>query len=181
MRLGKKKIREDTAVATYIDFLASAIKRDWDEIHQNFKDLVKEIGLADDAIIRDERRAVDAFCGANIALAMQAVKNLFPLEQAERLKSLIIDVLDDENRIEVIKYNDIYERAVKDLEDPVSVISGIVLSCWLGEDMMKLKELGLGLQFLVMYIDELFVGYSKYWKTIKEKYKLIESGSSLEQ
>jgi hypothetical protein len=173
MQLGMKEISEDTAVAMYINFLANAIKRDWEKIYQNLKDLAKETGINHDITIVDEKKAIDTFFGANVALNTQAINNLFSKEQATRLEKAIINVINDEYRTEVTKYKEIYNKALVDIENPVSAISYVVLSYWLGEEIKKLKEHGLSLLFLVMYIEGLFIGYGNYWITIKEKYKLI--------
>ena len=176
MSLRKKEITEATAAVTYINSLAERIKCDWDEIHKGLKDLSK-----DKHIIKNEREAIDAYCRASIAIGMQAVRNIFSAEQTERLNAWIMYFLDDENRAEVMKYNEIYEKAVEDLEEPVGTVSGVLLFQWLGKDVKKLKGLGLRFQFLVMYIDENFLRNGEYWKIVKEKYKLTESDLPLPQ
>lgn len=173
MSSAKKGVTEDTAVVIYLDTIAERIKRDWDNIHRSVKEL-----SGDKHIIRNERQAIDAFMRANIAVGMQAVNNIFTTEQAKRLNGWIMYFLDDENRAEVMKYNEIYEKAAKDVEEPVGTVAGALLFQWLGKDVKKLKGLGLRLQFLCMGIDEEFSINGRYWKTVQEKYKLTASDLS---
>ena len=161
---------EDTAAVTYINFLAERIKRDWHKIHEGLKDLSGEKHL-----VRNERQAIDAFFRASIAIGMQAIKNIFVAKQAESLNRWIMHLLDDENRTEVMKYNEIYEKAVENIEEPIGTVAGVLLINWMGKGYEKFDRLGVRGQLLCMGIGEELLVNGQYWKTVKEKYKLKAS------
>jgi hypothetical protein len=168
-----KQCTEAYAAVNYIDVLGERIKHGWDEIRNSLKELSEG-----KLIIRNERQAIEGLYRATVAMGMQAVKNIFLTEQAERLNGWIMYVLDDKNRTEVMKYNQIYEKAAKNVDDPASAVSRtLLIHCWLGGDLKRFEELGLRRHTLIPFINELFLWCGRYWNIVREECKLVESDS----
>jgi len=169
---GKKKIDEDSIVALYIDTLVGVIKKQWDKIISDLKDLARQTGITQDIKILNEREAIDTFFIANIAISLQTINNLFPKEQSKRLQELIIEVLDDEQKTEINNFTDIYNKAVENIDDPIYLISSTLLYKWLGQEIRELEKKVTYLHLIIMYIEKIISGYGDFWNNVKVTYKL---------
>ncbi len=91
MNLFKKKLTEQEAAAFVITGILKNAQSSWPALHKSFKDFFQ-----DKFKILDENMASFDLSLAAIAQEMQALKNIFPKEQAERIEKWIFKCMESD-------------------------------------------------------------------------------------
>jgi hypothetical protein len=90
--------------------------------------------------VKDETMATLNCTLAAISLGLQAVKNLYPSEQARRIEQLVFSELNDRWATEELKqYDEAYHRESVSELDPLGAVVGRLLHRWLGENIRNFE------------------------------------------
>lgn len=180
MSLFKKKITEQEAASSFALHIVKETQDEWPAIYKKLKDSFKE-----KFIIEDEKRAALDLALAVIALDLQAVKNLFPKDQAERIEKWVfksIDVTDwgEYAVTEVKKYGEEFQKDILNINggdslngDPLSAISAHLLRRWLGKNIQNFNVTGFVNPLLLLIITTHLAFLSGNWKRIKHNFKIV--------
>lgn len=157
-------------------------KETWPIIYQNIKNHHGE-----DFNIENEDSALFDLALAAIALDLQAVKNIFQVEQASRIKNWVYKSIEFDDweldvHNELNEYTKVYENAILAIEsggNPLTAIPGRLAHRWLGENIRKFeieineKKTGAISPLLIMDISSALSTFIGKWKKLSNRYKLI--------
>lgn len=183
MSLFKKKLTEQEAASHFVLYIIKEAQDAWPTIHKNLKDSFKE-----KFIIEDEKMAAFDLALAAIAQDLQAVKNLFPKDQAERIEKWVLKCIDTEDWgeyavDEVKKYGETFQKDIQNISaggDPLSVIPTRLLQRWLGKNIqnfdveMSGKKTGIISPVLLMMVSSTLAAFLGTWKRLKDDFKIVE-------
>lgn len=153
----------------------------WPTIYKSLKKSFKK-----KFVVKNETMAAFDLALAAIVQDLQAVKNLFPTEQAERIEEWVLEFIDSKDYWgeyavnEVKKYGEIFQNEIQTGGDPLSVIPGCLLHRWLGENIknfdveMNGKKTGVISPILLMMVSSTLIAFLGTWKRLKDKFKLVE-------
>lgn len=144
MTTTKKKLTEQEAASLFILYLTKEAQDAWPTIKKNLEDAFSER-----FIVTEE----DMVASYDLALAamsqdLQALKNLFPEDQARRLEKWVLKLLgelDDWGKYadsEVNKYSNAFQKCLDNIElygNPINVIPILLLHKWLGSNIDNIE------------------------------------------
>ena len=179
----KSVITELKAAAQSNEQVLRRAQAEWPAIYQRFR-----VTLGDRFRVGNEQMAPFDLALAAIALDLQAIKNLFPADQAKRIEGWVEKLLDTrewgEYAIsEVRAYGRQFQKEVETVEkggDPISAIPTRLLRRWLGDDIRRFdvemgsKKTGFIDPILVCMAVETLMPFAGTWKSIRDQYELVE-------
>lgn len=112
---------------------------------------------------------------ATLVFLMQAIKNFFPLSQAQRLEQKIYETVKIVGNTSLLQ---IYIDAKEEYYDPINAIPYKLITRWIGED---IKLSAVNKMLMCMQINYSLMPVMGYWKQIKKSYKIIETDEKVEQ
>lgn len=183
MSLFKKKLTEQEAASHFVLYIIKEAQDTWPAIHKSLKESFK-----DKFVVEDEKMAAFDLALAAIAQDLQAVKNLFPKDQAERIEKWVLKCIDTEERgeyavDEVKKYGEKFQKDIQNINvggDPLSAIPARLLQRWLGKNIqnfdveMNGKKTGIISPVLLMMVSSMLAAFLGSWKKLKDNFNLIE-------
>lgn len=189
MPLFKKKLSEQEAALHFIGSIMIEAPSAWKAIYEDLKNT-----FPDQFILEREKRANFDLSLAAIALDLQAVRNLFPVIQTERIEKWVYECCNTGDWgeyavAEVREYGKVFQEHTPNMyvgTFPVSAVSARLLRRWLGENIhnfeIDMGDFGNGGKTgivsldvqLQMMVDSLLMGFIGRWKGIKDNFKLIE-------
>jgi len=183
MAFFKKKLSEQEASSHFVLYIIKEAQDAWPTIHKNLKESFK-----DKFVVEDEKMAAFDLALAAIAQDLQAVKNLFPKDQAERIEKWVLKFIDTEDWgeyavDEVKKYGDKFQKDIQNIKaggDPLSAIPARLLQRWLGKNIqnfdveMSGKKTGIISPVLLMMVSSMLAAFPGSWKKLKDDFNLIE-------
>ena len=183
MSLVKKKLTEQEAASQFVLYIMKEAQNVWPTIYKNLKDSFKE-----KFVVEDEKMAAFDLALAAIAQDLQAVKNLFPKDQAERIGKWVLKYIDTEDWgeyavDEVKKYGEKFQKDIQNINaggDPLSAIPAHLLQRWLGKNIqnfdveMNGKKTGIISPVLLMTVSNTLTAFLGTWKRLKDDFKIIE-------
>lgn len=189
MPLFKKKLTEQEAAAQFVLHIMRETQVAWPTIRKSLKDTFKE-----KFIVEDETMAAFDLALAAIAQDLQAVRNLFPNDQAERIKKWVYQFIDTEDWgeyavAEVKKYGEKFQIDIQNINaggDPLSAIPARLVQRWLGQNIhnfvveMNGDKTGIISPVLLMMIGGTLSAFLGTWKRIKNDFKLVEGDLPLD-
>lgn len=178
-----KKLTEQEAALQFVLHITKEAQDAWPTIYKNLKDFFKE-----KFVIEDETMAVFDLMLAAIAQDLQAVKNLFPAEQAERIEKWVLELIDTEEWgeyavNEVKKYGEKFQTEVQNVKaggDPLSAIPARLLQRWLGKNIKNFdveisgKKTGVIDPIVLTMVSGALTAFLGTWKGVRDKFNLIE-------
>lgn len=190
-----KKLTEQEAALQFIGYIMNEASTAWPTIYEELKDTFQ-----DQFVLEQEKMANLDLSLAAIALDLQAIKNLFPNIQAERIEKWVYECLNTgdwgEYAVEEVKkYGKEFQEHTPNMyvgTNPLSAVSARLLHRWLGENIhnfeIDMGDFGNGEKTgivsispqLQMMVDSLLIGFIGTWKRIKHNFKLIEGDLPLE-
>lgn len=188
MSLSKEQLTEETAAAHFVIKMIEEAQQSWTTIQQKLKDAFEE-----KFVVEDERMAPFDLAFAAIALNLQAPKNLFPKNQAERIEKWVFKYIDEIWREmatedwgdyaveEIKKYAEEFQKAVESIENPASAIPARLVHRWLGRGIenfeveMKGDKTGIISPELIMMATLTLNAFIGTWKRIKNNFELVEA------
>jgi len=190
MTFFKKKLTEQEAASHFVLCIIKEARDTWPAFHKQLKESFKE-----KFVVEDEKMAAFDLALAAIAEDLQAVKNLFPKDQGERIKKWVLKCIDtgDFGKYaidEVEKYIEKFQEAVEDIKvggDPLSAIPARLLHRWLGRNIKNFdveingKKTGIIDPFLLMMISSMITTFIGTWKSLKDKFNFIEGGMPFDE
>jgi hypothetical protein len=183
MALFNKKLTEQEAASQFVLYIMKEAQDAWPTIHKSLKDSFKE-----KFVVEDEKMATFDLALAAISQDLQAVKNLFPKDQAERIEKWVLKCIDTEDFgeyavDEVKKYGEKFQKDIQNINaggDPLSAIPARLLHRWLGKNIqnfdveMNGKRTGIISPILLMIISSTLAAFLGTWKKLKDNFNLIE-------
>ena len=182
-KLFKTKITEQEAASRYVLYIMTEAQDAWPAIHKSLKDSFKG-----KFVVEDEKMATFDLALAAIAQDLQAVKNLFPKEQAERIEKWVLKCIDTKDWgeyavDEVNKYGEEFQKGIQNIiadGDPLSAIPARLLHRWLGKNIQNFdvemhgKKTGIISPILLLMISSTLAAFLGSWKKLKDNFNLIE-------
>jgi hypothetical protein len=181
----KKALTEQEAAALFVVSMLRGTQHAWPTVFKTLKELREEKFLVED----QSKAALDLGLAA-IAQGLQAVKNLFPIDQSARIEKLVLTwvfkCMDTKDRGdyavgEVKEYGAAFQKESKiGPEFALGAIPGRLLHRWLGEGINDFegeiggKKTGLIDVMLMAETTNVVIGFSGTWKQFKDKFKLVE-------
>lgn len=190
MSLFKKKLTEQEAASHFVLYIIKEAQNAWPTIHKNLTDSFKE-----KFVVEDEKMAAFDLALAAIAQDLQAVKNLFPKDQAERIEKWVLKCIDTEDYgeyaiEEVKKYGEKFQKDIQNIStggDPLSAIPARLLQRWLGKNIQNFdvemggKKTGIISPVLLMMVSSMLAAFLGSWKKLKDDFNLIEGDIPFEE
>ncbi len=190
MSLFKKKLTEQEAASHFVLYIIKEAQEAWPTIHKSLTDSFKE-----KFVVEDEKMAAFDLALAAIAQDLQAVKNLFPKDQAERIEKWVLKCIDTDDYgeyavDEVRKYGEKFQKDVQNISaggDPLSAIPARLLQRWLGKNIqnfdveMNGKKTGIISPVLLMMVSSTLAAFLGSWKKLKDDFNLIEGDLPLNE
>ncbi len=182
MLLFKKKITEEEAAFQFVSTKLEECKDFWPTTYATLKDTFgKKFRIEDENI-----GAFDLFL-AKIALHLQNLKNMFPADQADRIRKWVLKFVDSpeyggHTRNEIKEYEEAYNQSVRLRENPVNAIAVRLLHRWVGPNIADFdfefagKKTGTIGPLEGMLLTMVVTG-GIGWKRIKDNFKLVDGGS----
>ena len=179
----KPVISEMKAAAQFNEHMFRKAQAEWPAIYQTFRQV-----LGDKFHVLDESMAVFDLALAAIALDLQAVRNLFSPDQANRIEGWVEKLIDLESsgeyavgelRAYAQQFREEMAR-VEDDGDPLRAVPVRLLHRWLGDELRAFeveignKKTGYISPIMVDIAVDVLMGFVRVWKTISEQYDLIE-------
>ncbi len=191
MSIFKKKLDEQLAANSFVLAVIKETKERWPGIYQVLREGVN----GEYFIVEDEEGAQYNLALAGIAQGLQAVKNLFTKEQAERFELFILKVManNSEYAVEEIKeYGSQFQNAILNIKDgahPEEAIPTRLLQRWLGSNIKYFyveingKKTEIISPILVMEVGVIMATFPKNWswKQVSANYKLIKGDLPLSE
>ena len=179
----KKKITEQEVAASFVLFSFRGARDYWPKVKKNIQKGFQKISF------NDERKAQLDLALAIIAQEMQAVENLFPQEQAERINRWVLNIINTKEDGEysyktTFRYYVKFKKELGNISsggDPLSVIPGLLLENWLGQDIrnytLKIKDRQTDIldPLLLSVASGVLSCFLGYFKGIKEQYKIVQT------
>lgn len=196
MPLFKKKLTEQEAALNFVGYIMNEASSIWPTIHEDLKN-----SFEGQFVLEREKMANFDLALAAIALDLQAIKNLFPNNQAERIEKWVYECFNPldwgEYAVEEIKkYGKEFQEHTPNMyvgTNPLSAVSARLLHRWLGENIHNF-EIDMGgfsndektgivsiSPQLQMIVDSSLIGFIGTWKRLKDKFKLIEGDLPLDE
>jgi len=192
----KKKLTEQEAALQFIGYIMNEASTAWPTIYEELKDTFQ-----DQFVLEHEKMANLDLSLAAIALDLQAIKNLFPNIQAERIEKWVYECFNPliwgEYPVEEIKkYRKEFQEHTPNMYvgiNPLSAVSARLLHRWLGENIhnfeIDMGDFGNGKKTgivsvspqLQMMVDSSLIGFIGTWKRLKDEFKLIEGDLPLDE
>jgi len=183
MSFFKKKLTEQEAASQIVLYITNEAQETWPIIHKNLEDSFKE-----KFIVEDEKMASFDLALAAIAQDLQAVKNLFAQDQAERIEKWVLKCIDTKDwgeyaTNEVKKYGEKFQKEIQNINiggDPLSAIPARLLHRWLGKNIqnfeveMSNKKTGIINPVLLLMVTSILANFHGKWKKLKENFKIVE-------
>ena len=137
MPLFKKKLTEQEAALNFVGYIMNEASSIWPTIHEDLKN-----SFEGQFVLEREKMANFDLALAAIALDLQAIKNLFPNNQAERIEKWVYECFNPldwgEYAVEEIKkYGKEFQEHTPNMyvgTNPLSAVSARLLHRWLGEN-----------------------------------------------
>lgn len=183
--MNKKKLTEQEAASLFILYLTKEAQDAWPTIKKGLEDTFKERFI----VTEEDMVASYDLALATMAFDLQALKNLFPSDQAERLEKWVLKSLgelDDWGEYavdEVKKYGEKFQKAIQNIDiggDPLSAIPGRLLQRWLGKNIRNFdveingKKTGFISPVLLSIVLRMLADLSGTWKRLKDNFDFIE-------
>lgn len=196
MPLFKKKLTEQEAALHFVGYIMNEASSVWPTILEDLKN-----SFEGQFVLEREKMANFDLVLAAIALDLQAIKNLFPNNQAERIEKWVYEFFNPlywgEYAVEEIKkYGKEFQEHTPNMyvgTNPLSAVSARLLHRWLGENIHnfeidmggfsndeKTSIVSINPQ-LQMMVDSSLIGFIGTWKRLKDKFKLIEGDLPLDE
>lgn len=168
---------ESEAASTFVRTMMEESARTWPDLYETLRTLRK-------FTVKDETLASLHCSLAAIALGLQAVKNLYPPEQAHRIERLVSDAMNDQWAVEEVRLHAAaFQQESLDGLDPLGAVVGRMLHRCLGENIGKFEaEVG-GVK--TGFVDALAMKagmtaiagvVAKWnWKSIRENLRLVRT------
>ena len=180
----KPIITEQEAVVSYLQGSLENARSNWPEIRNNLKST-----FGNQFVVKDEAVATFDLYLAIIAMDLQSLPNLFPIEQAKRIEHFILKCL---GRIEewgkysveeVQAYSTLFRDELKNINttgDPIAAVPARLLHRWLGDGIWKFESIIQGKR--TGFIDALVLSmtlnsvakFCGFWKGAKDKFEIVE-------
>jgi len=190
MSLFKEKLTEQEAALHFVLYIIKEAQDAWPTIHKNLKESFKE-----KFIVEDEKMAAFDLALAAIAQDLQAVKNLFPKDQAERIEKWVLKCIDTEDWgeyavDEVKEYGEKFQKDIQNISaggDPLSAIPARLLQRWLAKNIKNFdveingKKTGVISPILLMAVSGILTAFLGTWKRLKDNFKIVEGDIPLDE
>lgn len=182
MGLFKKKVTELDASLAFTQHIMNTAYAQWSDIYAGLQE-----AHGGKFIVNDETFAPFDLCLAEIALQMEALQNLYPQDQADRLRRHVLNIMNSPEygeycAQEIEAYRGAWHEALNSSEplDVTHAIPARLLHRWLGS---RLREFAAQVKgqpsdiispLLVTHVMTIVMGFlPTFWKGFKEQFELV--------
>ena len=175
MSFFKKKLTEQEAASLFVLYLVKDAQEAWPTIKKSLEESFEGKFIVE----KEDMIASFDLALAAIAQDLQALKNLFPKDQAERIEKWVFKSLANmedwgEYAVdEVKKYSEKFQKDIQNIKaggDPLSAIPARLLQRWLGKNIqnfdveMNGKKTGIISPVFLMMVSSMLVAFAGTWK-----------------
>jgi len=179
----KKKVTELDASLAFTQHVLNSAKAGWPDIYTGLRE-----AHGSGFVVDDEAFAIFDLCLAAIAQDMEALQNLFSVDQADRLRRWVLNVMNSTEygeycAQEIETYRAAWREALDSSEprDAMNAIPALLLHRWLGSRLREFTIQVAGQRsdiispLLVTHVMTIVMGFVGFWKRFKEQYRLVPS------
>jgi hypothetical protein len=174
MTLISKKLPEVEAVGQFVMMVMKGVQHQWPEIAA---ELTKMLRLKDP--ISDEHHAGLEFALAVIATQIQALPNLLPANQANRIREYIMKCISSPElasypREAIQEYQDAWDKCLQRNESPIDGIASVLFDKLRCSSTVEMGNAKFKSPHLLMALSEKVVTFGgRWWKNIAKEYELV--------
>ncbi len=169
-------VREELPeITAAVSFVLASIKRAqeiWPRLVSDVKGICGERLPGDDSAILEFSLAV-------MAVEMEALPNLLPVDQADRIREYVVQYVSDLSSEpwgrEVLQdYGEVWKQAVHEVENPLGAIASLLfdrLGCQATTELAGVKYKSPLL--LMFFMERIVLCNSGFWKRLIEKFRIL--------
>jgi hypothetical protein len=171
---GKKKLSEIQSAGQFVLMVTKGVQHNWPEIAKELNILLE----AEDTI-SDDKFAGFEFTLAVIAIQLQALPNLLPSDQANRIREYVIQCISSPDlksypRETIQEYQSVWDKSLQQGEPPFYGISSLLLNKLECRSVVKLGGSSFNDPLLLDALSEKVITFGgPWWKTVTQEYKLV--------
>jgi hypothetical protein len=171
---GKKKLSEMEAACQFVLMVMKGVQHHWPEIANELKGMFQ----AEPSIL-DDRYAIFEFSLAVVATQIQALPNLLPLDQANRIREYVLKCISSPElgeypREAIQEYQNAWDQSLKKAEPPFYGIASVLFDKLGYQSTVKLAGGKFKDPLLLMALSEKVVTFGgPWWKNVIQEYKLV--------
>ena len=173
---GKKKLSEIQSAGQFVLMVTKNVQHNWPEIA---KDLNSILMLHAENTISDDHLAGFEFALAVIATQLQALPNLLPSDQANRIRDHVMQCISSPDlgsypREVIQEYQNAWDQSIQEGEPPFYGIASVLFDKLECRSVVKLGGSSFNDPLLLDALSEKVVTFGgPWWKTVTQKYKLV--------
>lgn len=170
---GKKKMSENEAAGQFVFMTIDSVQKQWPDIVNDLKNIIP----FEESILEDHN-AVFEFVLAVIATQLQALPNLLPTDQANRIRNIILQCISSPELgtypyVAIQAYQNAWDQSLQQLENPGTAIASVLFDK-LGIRSRPLLGVTCKSPLILMALTEkVYCCIGPFWKNLTQKYKLI--------
>ena len=171
---GKKKLSEIESAGQFVLMVTRNSQQYW----PTFAKDLNSISQAENPI-PDNQQAAFEFVLAVIAIQIQALPNLFPSDQASRIRECVMRCISSPElgvypRETIQEYQNAWDQSLKHNVPPFDGIASILFDKLGCRDSVKISSVSFKSPILLMALSEKVVTFGgPWWKTVSQQYKLV--------
>jgi hypothetical protein len=169
----KKTVTESVIAAAFVQYVRESVAADWPGIYMKLK-----ASAGERFHVEDEATACVDLILAVIAVDMQALPNLFPGEQAQRLHSWVLSAINtpdysEYRTSEAEAYSEAWRSALNSVQ-PIDVLGTIPKRLVLQWKRSGFRDATIATSpTFLMSVSAVVMSYMGFWKDAKKKYKIV--------
>lgn len=170
---GKKKITETEIAGLFVLAFTQEIKQHWTEIDKELSNI-----LPGKMSFSENKYASFEFALAVIVVQLQALPNIFPIDQANRIREHVIKYISSPElgsypSDTINEYQIAWDKALKEAEIPLYNVASLLLDKLQLQSTIEVNNITLKDPLLLMILSEKIIKFGGgWWKTISKKYKI---------
>lgn len=171
--LYKSNLKEVEAADEFVRQLTKDVQLHWPVIAESLNMVIKT-----DKSLEYDKVATFEFLIALAFVQIQILPNLFPKEQAERIRWLVLRLLSSPEvgyqLSKFRKYQDLWDKSLKKGNPPFAEIASILLDIFEHQNSVRLEGASFRDPMTIRAVSELVLTYwGGWWKAVSKNHKLV--------
>jgi len=170
----KKKLPEIEAAGHFVITIAKDVQEHWSSIVAELNEIFK----SDDSISDDEYTGFE-FTLAVISTQIQALNNLLPKDQADRIREYILQCISSPElgsypRDTIAEYQNAWDESISQGEPPFFGVASVLYDKLECKDKVELENAKFKSPLMLMALSEKTVKFAgSWWRDVTQKFKLV--------
>lgn len=171
---GKKRLSELEAAGQFVIAITKGVQEQWPSVAAE----LNEIFQSDNSIPKDEYAGFE-FALAVLSTQIQALNNLLPKDQADRIREYILQCISSPElgtypRDTIAEYQNAWDESLSQGEPPFFGIASVLFDKLECKDTVELGKEKFKSPLLLMGLSEKVTMFGgPWWKNVIQKYKLV--------